>query len=301
MKMILPILFGEKEKEKLVIDSEKHFERQLEHLTGELFKDDRLEIISLSGPSCAGKTTTAKKIIDEAEKIGRRIIPISIDDFYKNRKEYEKKCMENGEEMDFEKAESIDLLYFRECFDGIFNNRTVLLPQFDFATGMRIKCTPYTRQKNHILMFEGIQANYPQIRSLFQNCVTQFVFIDAAESLETPYGVFSGKDLRLARRLVRDFYRRNSSPDQTFSMWTRVTSNEERSIYPYTDIINHKISSTMAYEPMIMKKHLFEILGSIKSNEMCYEKAQQFLSRYTFFPEISEKYLPKESVYHEFL
>ncbi len=301
MKCIIPPLFGEKEKKEFVLRSEKRFEENLDRVVKNLLSVGDLRTVLLSGPSCAGKTTTVKKITVEAKKRGKTVVSVSIDDFYKDREQYERECARMGKEADLEVADAIDVKYFEECVSNILTKKIAFMPTFDFKIGRRVSLTPYKTENSHILIFEGIQAIYPEFRRLFENSGSKFIFVDAADSLETPYFHFSGRDLRLARRLVRDFYRRGASAQKTFSMWGQVVANENRSIYPNVGAVDFVISSTMEYEPMMMKKYLVKILGSVKPEETCYGMAQEILSRYTFFPEISEKYLPKDSVYHEFL
>ena len=164
------------------------------------------------------------------------------------------------------------------------------LPIFDFTVGERVGYRPYRMREQDLLLLEGIQAMYPAVRALIEKHSPFYVFIDAIDILSTPYGDFDGRELRLCRRLVRDFSRRNSSAENTFDLWKQVVENEEKSIYPYKGLADFTISSTMVYEPMMLK-----------ATDRYAEKAGEILRRFEHFPQMDDTLLPDHSVYHEFI
>jgi 4-hydroxy-3-methylbut-2-en-1-yl diphosphate synthase IspG/GcpE len=64
--------YGENDKREYVIECEKRFERSLD-LAIERVISQNNKIITLSGPTCSGKTTTAKKLISEFEERVRKM------------------------------------------------------------------------------------------------------------------------------------------------------------------------------------------------------------------------------------
>lgn len=301
MIVTIPTPFDKAAQKLMIEQSEERFETQLDEVCKQLKAREDLKIISLSGPSCAGKTTTARKIISELQSSGKLVKTISIDDFYKNREDYEKDCKKKGIKSDLESISAIDMDYFCKCFSQVFSGQTALLPSFDFSKGRRSGLMPFTMRENHVIMFEGIQAIYPEIRALFGQIPSAYVFIDAKDSFESGISYFTGREIRLARRLVRDFHKRGASAEHTYRLWEQVVENEDRSIYPHLELVDYHIDSTMSYEPMMLKKELTTILGSIKENSKYYAGAQSFLGRFAAFPEMDHGLLPENSVYHEFL
>ena len=63
---------------------EADFKKRLNRLVDRIAADPR-RLIALAGPSCAGKTTTAHRIIDRLAEAGRRVQVVSLDDFYRPR------------------------------------------------------------------------------------------------------------------------------------------------------------------------------------------------------------------------
>ena len=105
-------------------------------------------------------------------------------------------------------------------------------------------------------MYEGIQAVYPEIVSLF-NGEYKGVFIDVADDVCVNGVEFKKHEIRLIRRLVRDRKFRGASAEFTFYLWETVRENEKKSIYPNKDICKVQIDSFMEYELFLMKKYIF--------------------------------------------
>ncbi len=301
MKLEIPAVLTVKAKKRLVAESEERFENDLDELTRQLVERKDLKIISLCGPSCAGKTTTSLKIISAFSKMGVTVKTVSIDDFYKNRDDYAEECAKKGVPIDLEAIDSIDVAYLKVCFTQMLSGKTAYLPTFDFVTATRISTEPFKLTDHMVILFEGIQTFYPEIKDLFKPYPAAHVFIDAGEGVETVYGHFTDRDLRIARRLVRDWGRRGSSPERTFLLWKQVIDNEDKNIYPYVVLADYRIHSAMAYEPMILKKHVEEVLGRVKEDSEFYGQAREILAKFAPFPVLEDEYLPAESVYHEFL
>lgn len=297
----LPEKFDLTAQKDLIEIGEKRFEQQLGDLTATILAQKNLKVVSLCGPSCAGKTTTAGKIISECEKAGRRVITLSIDDFYKDHWVLVAECESKGVKIDYESIDAIDINYLELCFNRIFKNLEAQLPVFDFTVGERVGYKSYRMREEDLLLLEGIQAMYPAVRAFIEKYSPFYVFIDAIDILSTPYGDFDGRELRLCRRLVRDFSRRNSSAENTFDLWKQVVENEEKSIYPFKGLADFTISSTMVYEPMMLKKPLKNVLGMLKNTNRYAEKAGEILRRFENFPQMDDRLLPDHSVYHEFI
>ena len=302
MKLELPAKPGIRFQREFIKACEHRFDSQLDDLAFRLTAPGKkLRVVALCGPSCSGKTTTAKKIISSFSRHGRRVVTFSIDDFYKDRYVYQAECEKNGKPFDLESINAIDVSYLGLCFERMLEGKEAMLPIFDFSLAERVRYIPYNMKEDDVVLLEGIQSMYPSVRAMLDGFDPFYIFIDAAGPLETPNGVFTGRQLRLVRRLVRDFYMRGSSAARTFTLWKQVIGNEDGAIYPYKDLAHFSIDSTMAYEPMMFKKHLFTILGSISQKEEYYKEANEILLRHEPFPDFEERLLPPNSVFHEFL
>ena len=88
--------------QKCVAESDADFDVQLESIYDDLlishgrFHGQAVKAIALCGPTCAGKTTTAKKLTSMLESHGKRVHVLSIDDYYFDRKILKERSV-NGE------------------------------------------------------------------------------------------------------------------------------------------------------------------------------------------------------------
>ena len=298
---------NEEQAKKCVWESDAEFNAQLESIYDDLlvargrFHGQTVKAIALCGPTCAGKTTTAKKLTSLLESHGKRVHIISIDDYYYDRDVLKERSKDG--EIDFDSPETIDTkelaLTIREIFDD--DENVVEVPTYDFKLGTRIEPRLIPVDDRDIFIFEGIQVFYPNVYGLLNSYPTTTVYINAMKNLQSGNRVFPCVDLRLYRRIVRDFYRREASPEFTFELWKTVRNNEDDNIFPYINRAKISLNSTMAYEIGMLKPYLEEILPLVPRKNNHYYKAQDILESISDFSTISKEFLSPDSLFHEFV
>ena len=107
---------NEAEKREFVNRCESDFEALLDESLSKVWAIEGLKTIGLSGPSCSGKTTAAKKLIDDLSAHGRVVRVISIDDFFKDTE----RAKTGDEPPDFDSVNAIDLDEFVRCTEDIY-------------------------------------------------------------------------------------------------------------------------------------------------------------------------------------
>ena len=142
---------------------------------------------------------------------------------------------------------------------------------------------------------------YPNVYSLLNAYPTTSVYINVMKNLQSGNRTFHCVDLRLFRRIVRDFYRREASPEFTFELWKTVRKNEDDNIFPYIHKAKISLDSTMAYEIGMLKPYLDEILSLVPKKSEHYHRAQDILESISDFSPISKDYLSHDSLFHEFI
>lgn len=297
----------EEQAKKCVMDADADFNAQLAGIYDDLlvshgrFHGKAVKAIALCGPTCAGKTTTAKRLTSLLESHGKRVHVLSIDDYYYDRKTLKERS--KGGEIDFDSPDTIDTkelaLTVREIFDD--DENIVEVPTYDFKLGTRGEPRFIPVDDRDIFIFEGIQVFYPNVYALLNSYPTTSVYINVMRNLQTGNRVFPCVDLRLYRRLVRDFYRREASPEFTFELWKTVRRNEDENIFPYMHKSRISIDSTMAYEIGMLKPYLDEILPLVPKGSDHYYRAQDILESISDFSPISKDYLSEDSLFHEFI
>lgn len=284
------------EEKRLIRSSERQYRNQLRKIALALSDDLDVYFLMLTGGSCSGKSTSSVLLKKELEKRGRRVVVVSIDDFYRDREEIAAELTP-----DYESVSAIDLDYFVSCAYAVQSGHDVLIPQYDFQLGRRDGFIPYSPQKNDLIVFEGIQAAYPEILGVFPHKRVRTAYIGVNEDLRIGDTFFEAREIRFMRRLVRDFRTRNSSVSQTMGLWGQVIRNEERNILPNVKNASYTVNSLMAYEVNVIKPFLL----NEKMYDFSVEKERDLFGYWTkkleTVNEIPADLVPKNSVFREFI
>lgn len=292
----------EKDKIDFVMDCESDFEKRLNEVAEEILKISRTnKIFTLSGPTCSGKTTAAKKIISTLSMDGKKVKIISIDDFFKKRTVSHDDAIKYGVDIDYDSIESLDVELLSDRLHKVCRGEATSLPQYDFTVGDVVAYNDYNPADYDFVLFEGIQIVYPEVSSVLAHYGYCSIYISVRNDMCVNGEHFSISDIRFLRRLVRDCKFRSSSPEFTYYYWEKVRDNEKRNIIPNEDSQDYKIDSTLAYELFMLKPYAEKLLKSVKENSICYQESQIMLERLSKLDSISNEYLPKNSLYHEFL
>jgi len=275
---------------------ENRFDEELERAVEDILSSP-CRAITLAGPTCSGKTTAAARLCAAFEKHNLRARLVSIDDFYRSDAEMKRLGI-----MDYESAEAIDIEMFRTVCHDLALCRKTYIPTFDFKSRSRSDMLPYVPSSNDIYIFEGIQAIYPEITHWLSDFSYKKVFINPKKEINVVDSAFSNVEIRLMRRVVRDFYNRASSVDLTLELWKNVRKNENKNIFPYISSEDIEINSTIPYEVFILGKKLLLLTEDFVSESQYYkdiislrEKLLPF-SENVFTPEM----IPERSLLREF-
>lgn len=258
-------------------------------------------IITLCGPSCSGKTTTALMLDLDFYKLGKELHTISIDNFYFDRDVLVERSIKANKPLDYDSPSTIDLELFGRVIADIDDGGTVTLPTFDFKDGVRTGFEDINITDSDVFLFEGIQAVYPEVtRHLRGRCYTS-MFISVKEAVAYGDTVFEPRELRFLRRLVRDARTRSATAEFTFSIWESVCKNEDENIYPNIGACNVHIDSSFEYEVSVIKPFALPLLMSVSVDSAFKEKADKMIKKLENVPVIDEKYVPDGSVFREFI
>ena len=281
---------------------DNRFERTLDRVVRAVAKTQNLKLIGLTGPTCAGKTTAANKLTDYLETHGHRVHVISVDDFYYDKEYLNQRAEEDPTiEIDYDSESTIDVELLAEKAESLLDGRETVMPRFDFQSGKRVEGDRICPQAEDIFLFEGIQILYPRVDQILSRESYRSIYICPSSELELDGSVFVPNELRLMRRLVRDYYRRASKPDFTFYLWESVRANEEKSIFPNAHRCHEFIDSTMAYEVGMLKPHLQRILSAITKDSPYYTQSQEILKKIARVRVVPSEYMTPNSLYKEFI
>ena len=261
---------------------------------------EQCRIVMLSGPSSSGKTTTSHRLIEILEKIGIHAVSVSLDDFY--RGEGQAPVLPDGS-FDYEAVEALDVERVEDCLRCLMEQNRCEIPQFDF---MSRRPSPDTREicldADSIVVVEGIHALNPVFtRCLPEDRVTK-IYVSVKQGIKDANGlVVSPMDLRLIRRIVRDFATRNATAEQTLGMWSTVVSGEDKYIRPYRHTSDITVNSIHVYEPCVLRGKAIPILRNLSPDSRWFRKARELEARLMRFEPVSSSLVPSNSLIREFI
>ena len=296
----------------LVKENEAAFDARLSAAARDICADcvsHGVKVIRLSGPTCAGKTTTADKLTAVLEDAGRVVYPISIDDFFYGRDVLEAMAESRPDgKLDYDSVAAIDLPALATCVRDLMEMGHARIPVFDFVTGYTTEYRDLTVPDGvePIFLFEGIQAVCPEVAALFAGVPERSIFINVMKETVLVDGegterVFAPDDIRLLRRLVRDEAKRGTSPDFTLTLWHSVRDNEVNSIYPYAHACDYGIDSNMEFDIHMLAPHLRRIFAEQPCDGLEVEWSQRILASVEGVEGIDPACLAENSLYHEFI
>lgn len=289
---------------KLIYEGDLSFDRRLTKIADSVLAGSadgrQIKFITLSGPSCSGKTTASSKLAAEIEKSGRRIHSISIDDYYFDREVLLKKTA--GKDIDLDSPSTINTADISKTIKDILSGKPVIeVPVFDFVSGTRSGSRNIEVNEDDVFIFEGIQAMYENVAVLFEGSPTASVFINVMQGINADGVIFTPNMIRLMRRLVRDADKRGADAKLTLELWKNVRKNEDLNIFPLASNVDYIIDSVMPYELGILKNFIDKVLECDGLDDEFSEIVREISDNMDGIYPISVNLLGKDSLYNEFV
>ena len=210
--------------------SEGQYRAQIEAIADEVLSSGR-HIVMLTGPSAAGKTTSAHKIADAIAARGRRSAVVSLDDFYVGAGRYPKHP--DGTD-DYESLASLDLPVLQDCLAKLHTAGVCEAPIFDFKI-QQPNGTQTIDCRDGVVIIEGLHALNPALTERLPADAALCLYAGLREEYAAPDGTrcLATRDVRLARRLVRDCLFRGHGAAFTLGLWGKVCAGEDQYIKPF--------------------------------------------------------------------
>ncbi len=268
---------------------------------GQLIEDsiNEISLICIAGPSSSGKTTFANRLRIELLSRGIKPIRISIDDYYLEKSKIP--LDENGQP-DLESIEALDIPLFNQNMVDLINGEEVRLPKFDFQLGKRVPGRLLKVKKGEPIIIEGIHALNNRLTLDIPKSAKFKIFIAPQAQINLDdHNPQSLTDLRLIRRIVRDYKFRNSSAEETISMWPSVRAGEFKWIYATQEGSDYVYNSMLPYELPVMKKYALPLLQKIDQESPYFPVAIRLMRMLKFFIDMDEKWVPSNSLMREFI
>lgn len=281
----------------------KHYHMLTE--LGQTISDQKetIRLITIAGPSSSGKTTFCNRLRIELLSRGLQPVMISMDDYYLTREEIMKIQNVSREEVDLEHVNCLDIELFNQNIYDLINGNEVTLPKFNFKTGKREQGRTLKVGPNSPIIIEGIHALNDKLTSSIPKYQNFKIYIAPQMQINIDdHTPVSTTDIRLIRRIVRDMKYRNSSPQETISMWQSVREGEFKWIYPFQEGANYVYNSELTYELAVMANVALPALKQITPEEPEYLVANRLIKLLKYFTPITDhSVIPSNSLLREFI
>ena len=286
-------------KDVIMLDEALH-EKKIANIADKIAENRKIKMILIAGPSSSGKTTFAQRLGIQLRINKIKPVTISVDNYFVERKDTPRD--ENGK-YNFEAIEAIDLELFNEHLTKLLAGEEVEMPQFDFVEGTkRYKGNKLRLKEDEVLVIEGIHCLNDRLTSSIPKEQKFKIYISALTVLNMDrYTKVSSSDVRLIRRIVRDYQFRGYSAKHTIEGWSSVTRGEVENIFPFQEEADVIFNTSLIYELGVLKGIATPILKEITKEEKEYAEAQRLLGILKYIRSIPESEVPTNSLLKEFV
>ena len=285
--------------EDIMDQNKKMFDVIREHHRWQDILGVRTRIVLLAGPSSSGKTTTAKRLAVLVMACGLRPHTISTDDYFVNRVDTPKDA--NGE-YDFECIGAVDTTFFNKQMNALLMGEEVELPRYDFKRGERVfegrklKIGP-----EDVIILEGNHALNPILTQQIPEDQKYRIYVSTLTTIQLDdHNHIPTADIRLLRRILRDYKHRGYSAVETIKRAPSVSAGEEKWIFPFQGFADATFNSALLYELGVIRDQVMPILEQVPERAVEYAEASRLRKFLAYFRGIPGDQVPPSSLLREF-
>jgi uridine kinase len=253
------IVTDETKFQKLVNDSMAFYESTLDKAAEaflEKHKKQKIRLFFVSGPSSSGKTTTTEKIKERLVKKGVNIATISVDDFFYSLGEHP---MDWFKDHHYETPFALDLEAINDTITRLLKGEEVIMPRYNFKTGMREDGDPMRVEDDQVVFLDSLHGLYRHMTMGVPDSMKFKLYIEAFNSIFDGDGssrIISGHtDIRMLRRMLRDYKHRNHDPIKTAGHWHYVREGDLRYILPFMGTADFVVNGGLAFDWPVLKAY----------------------------------------------
>ena len=244
----------------LINAAEQSYHGAISAIADKIAKSGRIKVVFLSGPSGAGKTTTANLLSDYVKARVGDVMVVSLDDFYRNASDPAYPRYENGER-NFEAIEALDLPLLSKTLSDIAKGLPFEVPKYDFKVGGRTMTRSYGAMERGCVIIEGLHALNPLVFSSIpeENALKIFISVSTNVTKEGAR-ILSGRKIRFVRRMIRDSLYRGASAKRTLDFWDGVLRGEDEYLYPTRKYADVNINTFHPFELSVMRPFALDLI-----------------------------------------
>ena len=204
---------------------------------------------------------------------------------------------------DYEHLEAVDIALLNAHLRALEKGEEVELPTFNFKQGVKeFRGHRLKLESGQVVILEGIHCLNPRLTEHVPESHKFKIYVSALTQLMLDdNNLISTTDLRLLRRMVRDFRTRGKSALTTLQLWRGVREGEQRWIFPYQKEARAAFNSALAFEPAVLKTFVRPLLSEVKPYDREYADARRLLAFLELVNSTSAEHVPQTSLLREFI
>jgi len=259
-----------------------------------------VKLVLMAGPSSAGKTTSAKRLVTHLRINGMRPLLLGTDDYFRTQDTYP---LDEEGKPDFEHIEAVDLEALNHDLNALMNGESIKKRTFSFKT----KQPTYSGEELRlgdagVIVIEGLHGLNPRLTEKILRNRKFLIYLSALTQLGVDNNNrISTTDNRLLRRIVRDSQFRSHTARKTLQMWPSVRRGEERWVFPFQQLADATFNSSLDYELGVLKTFVDPLLTEIKPDVPEYADARRLHGFMRNFYSIPADQVPNDSLLREFI
>ena len=256
--------------------------------------------VLVAGPSSSGKTTFSKRLELHLRVNGLSAVRIEVDNYFRDRAATPR---DGDQQPDFEHLEAVDLGLLNEHLCALEQGHEVELPTFNFKQGVKeFRGERLRLAAGQVVILEGIHCLNPRLTEHVAGRHKFKIYVSALTQLMLDRNnLISTTDLRLLRRMIRDYRTRGKSALTTLQLWQGVRAGEQRWIFPYQQEADAVFNSALAFEPAVLKNFVRPLLSEVKPFDREYADARRLLGFLELVNSSSAEHVPPTSLIREFI
>lgn len=254
--------------------------------------------VALTGPSGSGKTTTAMRLREYLENLGVKVNLLSMDNFFLPLDQ------RPPEASDWESPYCVNIELLVSTLSQLAEGREVDVPWYDFKTGMTGGYRKMQGYKDGVIIAEGIHMLNPLIFDKIRDAAHGVYVAPRTRIITNDDKIVRPEQLRVARRMIRDYHTRGHSLRDTVMRAESVDRGEVNYIMPNKKNASIHIDTFHDYEPCILAKYLVEMPAFRQEldDEFLEEHGLTDLMKVVRgVPALHTPYVPRNSLIREFV
>ncbi len=280
---------------------EEIYKQRIAEAAERIYMDrDRRPLVLLSGPSGSGKTTSAMRISRRLNEKGIPVHVISMDNYFLPDGAGNIPLDENGC-VDLESPQRMDIPLFKEHLEKLWRREPVSMPKFSFKDQSRSSGKTIQRQKDEIIIIEGIHALDPEVTGDTEDFAA-CVYVSVRTRIKNSDGtLLHPRLIRLMRRLCRDKLFRGRNAAEVFAMLPSVTRGEDLYIMPHKTRADLDIDTFLAYEPSVYRAMLMDDLNDPEMLTPEVREHSELMKTLCELAPLESSMVPSDSLVREFI